>query len=259
MSKIKLLTITWSHENNFEIENTSLYKSFKKFNPHIEIIHHHFNRGHYYNLEREYGNKFHSESEYLLYKITLLHEKIKDINSEYIIFSDANDVTCLKPVDFLIDVFDLESYVIFGHEKNIWPTIASKSSWPNYKDYSEYNILNKFYLNSGMILGKKELFISMLENIINNVFSTGIQTFNNDQGVYTYYYNMELEPKIKLDYSNIFAVNTFNRTHDEYYLNKDNKIVSNYNGVVPCFVHDNGWNHGSPKYQNYFELYKLYL
>jgi FkbM family methyltransferase len=69
---------------------------------------------------------------------------------------------------------------------------------------------------------------------------------------------MGLEPKIKLDFLNIFALNTFSRNVNEFYLNSENKLVSHETSVIPCFIHDNGWNHGSPKYNNHFELKRLY-
>jgi hypothetical protein len=69
---------------------------------------------------------------------------------------------------------------------------------------------------------------------------------------------MGMSPKIKLDISNVFALNTFSRSVNEFYLNKDNKIVSLETGVVPCFVHDNGWNHGSPKFHNHFQFEMIY-
>jgi len=256
--KLKLVTTTWSHQDTFEIEKTSLYKSFKRFNPNIDIEHFHFNRGHYYQKENEFASRFGAESEYLLYKIQLLLEKAKTVNSDYIIFCDANDVTCMRSVDYLLDMFDLEKNIIVGHEKNTWPTQERKGTWPNYRDYDEKHMTNRTFLNSGMILSKTEKFIEMLQSMVDNVFSTNINTFSNDQGVYTYYYNMGLEPKIKLDTSNIFALNTFSRNVNEFYLNNDNKLVSHETSVMPCFIHDNGWNHGSPKYNIHFELKRLY-
>jgi hypothetical protein len=256
--KIKLVTITWSHEDSFDIYETSLYKSFKQFNPTIDIEHFHFNRGHYQQEEHNFAARFGAESEYLLYKIQFLLEKVKTIDSDYIIFCDANDVTCMRPVDYLLDMFDLDKNIIVGHEKNTWPTQERKNTWPNYTDYSEQDKNNRTFLNSGMILSRTDKFIEMLQSMIDNVFSTEINTFSNDQGIYTYYYNMGIQPKIKLDYGNIFAVNTFSRSTDEFYLNKDNKLVSHETGVKPCFVHDNGWNHGSPKYFEFFDLQKVY-
>ena len=164
----------------------------------------------------------------------------------------------MRSVEHLLDTFELDQYVIVGHEKNTWPTNEIKSTWMNYVDYNEYHKSNRIFLNSGMILAKTDKFIKMLQSMIDNVFSTNINTFHNDQGVYTYYYNMNIEPKIKLDVSNIFALNTFSRTTSEFYLNENKKLVSNETGVIPTFLHDNGWNHGSPKYFMHFDLDKLY-
>jgi FkbM family methyltransferase len=164
----------------------------------------------------------------------------------------------MRPVDYLLDMFDLENNVIVGHEKNTWPTQERKGTWPNYRDYDEKHMTNRTFLNSGMILSKTDKFIEMLQSMVDNVFSTNINTFSNDQGVYTYYYNMGIAPKIKLDFLNIFALNTFSRNVNEFYLNNDNKLVSHETGVIPCFIHDNGWNHGSPKYHVHFELKRLY-
>lgn len=255
--KISLLTVTWSYNHNFDLSNTSLYKSFKKFNQDKEIYHFHFNRGHYSNEETDFYSIFGQESEYLLYKIKLLLEKSKTIDSDYILFCDANDVTCLSSVDYLINIFDLDNYIIIGHEKNMWPTKERKQTWPDYEDYRGKDLEMRTYLNSGMILAKKEKYIEMLESIVSNVLSTKIKTFSNDQGVYTYYYNKNFKPEIKLDYSNFFVVNTFSRSTDEFF-KYNNKLVCKETGIKPCFVHDNGWNHGSPKYHNFFGLKGLY-
>lgn len=254
---IKLVTVTWSNSDSFDLSKTSLYKSFKKFNPNKEIVHFHFNRGHNWDLEREFAQRFGAESEFILYKIYLLLQKVKEVDCDYIIFCDANDVTCLKPIDYLINIFDLENFIVVGHEKNLWPTQERKMHWPNYTDYKEDDIKNRTFLNSGMIFAKKSKYIEMLQSMIDNVLSTNINTFSNDQGVFTYYYNMDCNPKIKLDYNNTFVVNTYSRSHNEFYL-QNNTLVSEKTGVSPCFVHDNGWNHGSPKYHNHFELKRLY-
>lgn len=255
---IKVITVTWSHNENYEIEKTTLYRSFKKFNPHKDIIHHHFNRGHYWREESEFAQRFGRESEYLLYKIHLWRDIVRDIDADYIIFCDANDVVCLAPVDELISQFDLDNHIIAGHEKNLWPTPEAKQTWPDYNDYGIYDTEERKFLNSGMILAKKDMYVNMLDSMVDNVMSKGINTFNNDQGVYTYYYNTGVLPKIKLDYSNKFVVNTFSRSHDEYYL-ENGRLISKKNGTSPIFVHDNGWNHGSPKFLNHFELKRYFV
>ena len=227
---IKILTVTWSHEATYNIEKTTLYKSFKRFNPHRDIIHHHFNRGHFWQEERDFSNRFGRESEYLLYKIFLWRDIVREVESDYIIFCDANDVVCLGDVGQLINEFDLENQIIVGHEKNQWPTMEAKSTWPDYRDYNIYDTQERKFLNSGMILAKKDKYVELLDSMVNNVMSKNITTFNNDQGVFTYYYNTGVEPKIKLDYSNKFVVNTFSRSHDEYYM-EGNRIVSKKNGT----------------------------
>ena len=257
-SDISLVTITWSNENSFDIESTSLYKSFIKFNPLNKVEHFHFNRGHFYQEEHEFYQRFGQESDYILYKIHLLKQKVKQIDSEYIIFSDANDVVCLGNVNLLPSIYDLDSHIIVGAEKNQWPVPEIKLTWPGFIDYSGFDVQNEFYLNSGMVLAKRENFVSMLESMESKILSTNINTFKNDQAVYTWHYTANHEPKIKLDYQLSFAVNTFKRSCDEFYLNKNNRLTSKSTGVTPCFVHDNGWNHGSPKFRDNFNLKSLY-
>jgi FkbM family methyltransferase len=256
--KIKLLTTTWSHNEKFEIEKTTLFKSFKKFNPELEIFHHHFNRGHFWKEESEFAEKYGRESEYLLYKIYLWRDIVRELDTDYIIFADANDVVCLSSVTSLIYEFDLGNFIIVGHEKNQWPTPQTKKTWQNYIDYNIYDSQEKKFLNSGMILAKKEKYVGMLDSMVNNVMSKQIKNFTNDQGVFTYYYNTGVFPKIKLDYSNKFVVNTFSRSCDEYYL-ENGRLISKKNSTSPVFIHDNGWNHGSPRFVNHFELKRYFV
>lgn len=255
---IKIVTVTWSHQETYDIKKTTLYKSFKKFNPFKEVFHHHFNRGHYWQEESLFANKYGRESEYLLYKIFLWRDIVRDIEADYIIFCDANDVVCLTHVDDLVNQYDLDKNIIVGHEKNQWPTLEAKQTWPDYKDYNIYDTENRKFLNSGMIIAKKEKYVEMLDSMVENVMSKDIKTFNNDQGVFTYYYNMGVEPRIKLDYTNNFVVNTFSRSHDEYVL-ENGRLISKKNQTSPVFVHDNGWNHGSPKFLNHFELKRFFI
>lgn len=255
--KISLITVTWSHNDTFDIENTSLYKSFKKFNPKKDFYHFHFNRNHYQQLESEFNTKFGQESEYLLYKIQMLLEKVKDIETDYFIFCDANDVVCLSNVDYLIDLFDLDNYIILGHEKNIWPSLEKQRSWPGYEEYRERDFKMDTYLNGGMFLSRKDKYIEMLQSLIDNVFSTNINNFHNDQGVYIYHYNKLMKPEMKLDYASIFALNTYLRSKDDFY-EHENRLVCKETGVKPCFIHDNGWNYGSPRYHDHFNLSRIY-
>jgi FkbM family methyltransferase len=108
-----------------------------------------------------------------------------------------------------------------------------------------------------MILAKTQKYAELLQSLIDNVLSTRIPTFSNDQGAFTYYYNMNIKPTTKLDLDSLFAVNTFSRNVNEYRFENE-RLVSNSTGIKPYFLHDNGWNHGSPKYHNHFELKRLY-
>lgn len=250
-----MVAVTWNYEDSFPIEKTYLYSSFKKQNPDQEFVNIHFNRTNYQTLEEEFDRRFEREYPFLLYKIQLLGEKIKKyVNTDYIIVADATDVFCLGKISQLIDLYDLDKYIIAGQERNTWPTDDHKKHWPNYTDYSDSERYNKTFLNSGMLLAKTDKFIEMLDVMIEYVLSTDCKYFHNCQGCYTYYYNKKLRPKIKLDYSSIFTLNTFVRTKEECYLNEKKRIVIKDTGVKPCFVHDNGWNHGSPKYILSFNL-----
>lgn len=260
MKKISLVTVTWSYANEYDIKKTSLFKSFKKFNPNHEFNHFHFNRNNFQKEEVEFNKRFGDESDYILYKIHMLRKKLEQLDSYYIIFCDANDVFCLNSIDHLPIVFDLEKNTIVGAEKNQWPTPERKINWidKGFRDYSGFDAENKFYLNSGMTLAKRENFIKILQNMEENILTKEIKDFKNDQAVYTWYYNLNSEPNIKLDYNTAFVVNTFKRSAKEFYLDNERKLVSNFNGTKPCFVHDNGWNHGSPKFINQFQLKRAY-
>lgn len=255
--KIKLVTTTWSNEETFPIEETSLYRSFVKFNSKDNFVHYHFNRGHHMPLESEFYQRFDTQSDYILYKIYLLLAKVMLLDADYIVFCDANDVTCLRNIDYLPSLYDLNNNVIFGTEKNQWPVPEKRLAWPDYQDYSDYNKNNQFYLNSGVILAKKDMYVRLMMNVIDRVLPKNLKTFCSDQGVYTWHYTNEGSPGIKLDTSGILAVNTFTRSVDEYYM-QNNTLYSKKTGVTPCFVHDNGWDHGSPRYNYAFELKRLY-
>ena len=253
MSNIKLVTVTWDHKESFDIEKTPLYKSFTKNNPGAELVHYHFNRSLYAEQEIEFGQKFSTQGDYILYKVKLLHEKLKELDSEYVLFVDANDVVCLGPIETLINVFDLENYVVVGQEKNQWPMPIRKAEWLNYTDYDEQHVASKTFVNSGVILAKRTKYIDMLQSMIDNVLPTEIKTFGGDQGVFTYYYTTQLQPTIQLDTQSILTVNTYLRSVDEYRI-EHGRLISNETGNQPCFIHDNGWNHGSPRYRDHFKL-----
>ena len=63
---------------------------------------------------------------------------------------------------------------------------------------------------------------------------------------------------IKLDVESKFLINSYGKSTEDYYI-KNNKLYSKLTENSTYFVHDNGWDHGSPRFHDALELNKLYL
>ena len=250
---IKLITTSWGHHDSNAYQHSILYKSFTKYNDPANFINLHFNRGKYQEEEHDYGSRLGQMSEYILYKICLTAQEVEKIETDYIIFCDYNDVFCTGNVDFLPKVFDLENKVIFSAERNDWPKQDKKITWPNYTDYKDFDLLNRFFLNSGVQLAKKENYIKLLQNSLEPFNCENIQGHGGDQGVFTYHYNCKKNPEIVLDYAHIFAWSTYDSNYDDYYV-QDNRIYNRNFGTCPLFIHDNGSNYGGKKFVRHFDL-----
>jgi hypothetical protein len=265
-----LFVVTWGHTELNDISNSMLVKSFKKYNPNTHVEQIHFDRRKYAELEREFTTRYGYQFEFLLYRIYLLKDEVKKIvqSKKYdrVVFCDSGDVTCQGSIQEIPNNYDLSSSVIFGAEKNQWPGVEAKKQWPNYNDYSEFDLNNRYFVNGGVVLTKPEIYLTLLETCIEKVlpiipFSTHLLCYAGDQGAFTYYYNNLNNisfVKVKLDYGNFLALNTFATGVNDYYF-QDNKVYSKHTSVAPCFIHDNGWDHGCPRLNHAFELEKLYL
>jgi len=266
---LSLVAVTWSHEDTYDISNHMLLRSFQNYNPDKEVIQIHFNRTHYGLKEKEFLNIYGSQYEFVLYRIFLLEEKLAELDLDYVIMCDTPDVTCINNIEHLPQIFDLDNHVIFGMEKNQWPMPMVKEKYLDYTDYQGYDKENHCYVNGGCILAKKTRLIELIQlckakmENHNYVFKKSFEEDSRwggaggDTGVWTWMYNMVPESGIKLDYLSNFALNTYLRSTEEYYLS-NNKLYSKFYSSTPCFVHDNGWNYGSPKYHDHFQLEKLY-
>lgn len=264
---LSLVVVTWSYEDTYDVSDHMLLRSFRKHNPDEEVIQIHFNRSNYSLEEREFLNTYGSQYEFVLYRIFLLEEKLAELSSEYVTICDTPDVTCVNNIEHLPRIFDLDNYVVFGMEKNQWPMPMVKEKYLNYTDYQGYDKSNNCYLNAGCILAKKTQLIELIQlcktKMKDNsyVFKKSFEEDSrwggsgSDQGVWTWMYNMVSDSKIKLDYLSNFTLNTYQRSTEEYYTS-NGKLYSKSYSNSPCFVHDNGWDHGSPKYHDYFELEK---
>lgn len=250
---IKLITSTWGNGSSYNVENTVTYRTFAKYNNPENFVAFHFNRGNYYLEEVDYGSRMGVQAEYILYKIDLLREKVRDLETDYIIFCDANDVTCCGQIEKCIDLFDLDNKIVFSAERNDWPKPDKVAGWENYRNYNEWDRHNRMYLNSGVQLAKKSKYLELLDSCMENFVQHNYQGAGGDQGAFTWHYNMIEEPKIQLDYANIFALSTYDSNIDDYCKNGD-RIYSKKYGTSPYFIHDNGTNYGGQKFAARFGL-----
>lgn len=252
MNKIKLVTVTWSENDEPSIEDSFLIKSFLKNNDKEDLITIHFNRNHYRDLESQFNGKFGYQYEFILYRIFLLKYELVKLDSDILVFSDTGDVVCLGNIQSLSEINT--DKIMFSSENHRYPNEENITNWdPNYR-YPESNYSQLNFLNAGLSFGKRENFIQLLSECINNVFSKEYKNFGGDQGVYTYYYiNNNQNNLVTLDNKFELFLSTYLKSYHDFKL-ENNSIISLAYNTSPLFIHDNGWNYGSPKFINHFNL-----
>ena len=250
---IKLVTCTWGHSNSFPIESTMLYQSFVNRNPVENFVHFHYNRGAYYAEEQKYLARMGTQAEYILFKIELLKSSVENLETDYLVFADATDVFCTDNIDHLPKLFDLEKYIVFSAERNDWPKQNMITHWENYVGYRNDDLANRTFLNSGVQLAKKEKYLELLNSCLGRFCVHNVTGHGGDQGVYTWHYNTQEEPKIILDYAKVFAWSTYDSNIEEFH-KSGNKVFCNKYGTAPLFIHDNGTNYGGQKFVARFGL-----
>jgi hypothetical protein len=244
---MKLVSITWSYDPHFDYKNTILYKSFIKKNNENDFINIHFNRNDYVELEKEFENNYGYQFEFILYKIKLFKDKLIEIDDNLIVYCDTNDVVCLDNINEL----KYNDGIIFSSEKNKYPN--DNSSWGPISSYPEWNINNNIYLNSGLIVTTKELYLKLLDKTIESVLPLNYKNFGGDQGVYTYYFINNHSPNIELDETCQHFLSTY-LTSRNWFENENGMLKHKLTNTTPMFVHDNGWNYGSPRIIEGFNL-----
>ena len=80
-----------------------------------------------------------------------------------------------------------------------------------------------------------------------------LQEHGGDQGIFTWHYNMNNNPRIQLDYANLLSLSTYDSNIEDYY-KLGNRIYSKKYGTSPLFVHDSGSNYGGQKFAEKFNL-----
>jgi hypothetical protein len=244
---MKLITITWSYSDKSEVKESILYKSFIKNNNDSDFINFHFNRSNYLDLEKKFELQYGVQYDYILYKIFLLQDLIETIDDDILIFSDTNDVVCVGSIDQIL----YEDGIIFSVEKHQYPNDIT--SWKPVFSYSDKNIIERNFLNSGLLISEKKLYIQLLYSVIEKVLPLNYKSFGGDQGVYIYHFINEFLPKISLDENRNIFVSTYLTSYD-WYTFENGKLLYRPTNSYPTFVHDNGWNYGSPKI---IERYRL--
>lgn len=234
---MKLLSITWGYQDSADITDSFLYKSFIKHNDPSSFVNIHFNRNNYSQLEIDFKERYGYQYEFLLYKIFLSVDRISKLDDDYYILSDAFDVACLGNIEQI----PTPNQILFSSESHRYPWQC-----PDWKvDYSEEDKQYRHFLNSGLSNGKRDWYVDLFKSLEKNIFPLNLKTFGGDQGVVTYHYLSKNDPQISLDKESKLFLSTYCRDHNEY-LKKP----------LPLFVHDNGWNYGSPRFIEKFNLLK---
>lgn len=244
---MKLVSITWSNEDSYDYKQSILFRSFIKLNDEKDFINIHFNRTKYSEMEIKFEQHYGFQYEFILYKIFLFRDILNNIDDDHIVYCDTNDVVCLDNINKL----GLTSEIIFSSEKHKYP--SDNSSWGPVSSYPDWNLINNIFLNSGLILSTKKFYIDLLDNAIKNILPLHYKNFGGDQGIYTYHYINNHEPKIILDHNCNYFVSTY-LTSQDWYEKENNKFRNKITGTTPMFVHDNGWNYGSPRIIERFNL-----
>lgn len=242
---MKLVSITWSYNDNSIYENSYLYKSFIKYNDKKNFINIHFNRNNYVELEKTFEHKFGFQYEYILYKVYLFKDKLNTINEKSLIYSDTNDVACINNISKLNDDIP-DDRVLFSSETHQYP--PSGKSW---NSYSSYNDSKEIFLNSGLFIGSHNNITKLLDKCLEYILPLEYKDFGGDQGVYTY--NYIHFNNILLDFNNSIFLSTYLRSPNDYDFQNNCIICKKYN-TKPIFIHDNGWNYGSPRFIEKFNL-----
>tara|TARA_R100000951_G_scaffold107511_2_gene102957 strand:+ start:344 stop:1054 length:711 start_codon:yes stop_codon:yes gene_type:complete len=235
---MKILTTTWSYNNVFDIKSTSLWQSFIKNNDPKNFIHVHFNRNTFLSLEKDFEQRFGFQYEYILYKIFLLKDFIKNNIDDDIIFCDASDTACLSCID---NIKPNEDSIMFSREINQYP--SSLGDWGDHAQWNINQINDKEFLNAGLIISTSSNYIKLLTSVVDNILTKDLKSFGGDQGIYTYHYLVNNKPKIVLDTNSRLFLTTYNRNLEHFKKEE-----------LPCFIHDNGFNYGSPRFIKNFNL-----
>lgn len=164
------------------------------------------------------------------------------ITDDILIVTDCYDVTFVKSLEELIEAYkEYKKPIIASAEKNYWPEEGLKP------EFDKYNLPTSFkYLNSGVIVGERDAFVTVLESMDLESYpddhqkEDGQMFHSNDQ--FLYGNEMVKHPElIGLDY--LCNVNqTMSDVKEDEIEFVEGGIKNKETGKEPASIH---WNGGS--------------
>jgi len=175
-------------------------------------------------------------------KIFKLHEFLKkniEGKYNYVCHFDFSDTVFCRSATEMMNKFISENReFLMCAEKPCWPYFDTVVRWgkPNTRLINDDSKIANF-LNSGVIIAKTAILISLLEKLIKICLEVDID-FWDDQGVWQYYYNF-VDNSLPIDFKSDYTVCTA-FLKDENFIFEDNKIfVRNEWKSQPYIIHDN--------------------
>jgi len=151
---------------------------------------------------------------------------------EFLCHIDYNDVKFARSFNEMIDTFvDSDKDFLIATEKTCWPYINEIERWAK----KELEPKEFYYINSGCILSKVDIFYAYLNELIDICLKIDID-FWDDQGVWQYYHT---------SVSSLFSDNTCEYFFctallDNSYYNIENQKIRTKFNTYPYIIHDNG-------------------
>ncbi len=167
-------------------------------------------------------------------KIFLLKDFVKNniLNKyEFLCHIDYSDTKFARSFNDMMKKFEISGQdFCIATEKTCWPYLEIVEKWANKKlDQVEF-----YYINSGCIISKTDIFIKYLDELSNLCINSTID-FWDDQGVWQYY-DINIQ-KLNADKTceYFFCTGLLDNT---YYSFENNIITTKFN-TCPYIIHDN--------------------
>lgn len=173
-------------------------------------------------------------------KPKFMYRAIKNnlITTEYIIACDCWDLVFVTTPEEIIEVFKtFDTDIVFSSEKTCFPA-DRKEEYDKLPFTSSYR-----YLNSGMIVGKTQSVLKLLEamdveSVPDDYWDTDHMVHFNDQAFYLDWFLKQPVP-MKLDYDQKISTTLHAVEMDEIEFSEDGIMVKETN-AFPCVIHGNG-------------------